>query len=85
MGSDNNDVGDALVHLIDAIHGHWARKSSSAGRMDVRGPDGDGRWATGDEVDDDGDGTMGDDNDDDGDNTTGDGVTGYDDDDDDDG
>jgi hypothetical protein len=23
MGSDNGDVGDALVHLIDAIRGHW--------------------------------------------------------------
>ena len=23
MGSDNGDVGDALVHLVDAIRGHW--------------------------------------------------------------
>jgi hypothetical protein len=23
MGSDNGDVGDALVHLVNAIRGHW--------------------------------------------------------------
>jgi hypothetical protein len=29
MGSDNGDVGNALVHLVDAIRGHWinGRKS----------------------------------------------------------
>ena len=29
MGSDNGDVGNALIHLVDAIRGHWidGRKS----------------------------------------------------------
>jgi hypothetical protein len=29
MGSDNGNVGNAVVHLVDAIHGHWinGRKS----------------------------------------------------------
>jgi hypothetical protein len=81
MGSDNGDVGDALVHLIDAIRGHWNDGRES--RCPLAGwtcadlmATGDGRRATGDEVDDDGDGTM----DDDGDGATGDGATGYDDD-----
>ena len=81
MGSDNGDVGDALVHLIDAIRGHWNDGRESCCPLagwtcaDLMAT-GDGQRATGDEVDDDGDGTM----DDDGDGATGDGATGYDDD-----
>jgi hypothetical protein len=60
MGSDNGDVGDALVHLIDAIRGHWndGRESrcplagwTCADLMatgDGRRATGDGRRATGD-------------------------------------
>jgi hypothetical protein len=29
MGSDNGDVGNALVHLVDAIRGHWIKGRES--------------------------------------------------------